>query len=465
MGNLILYILLLCILHSIIFFNNSLGINVILFTIPLLILLLIALKNNKKINNKWGLLFIIPIIVLSTTYLVYDNSFKYFNLLIIPILYTLMYIYTINPVYSLGNIIENIFELFFAPISKIGKLYNIVGLKLNRKSKMSDKTKKTLKSLIIVIPIVALVLALLSSADMMFSNLFGKATIIFDYIPIDNIFGRVIQILLLFTYIGAVINYILFSYKPKKEKVNNNKFDNYTLKLLLTILNVIYIIFDIIQIRSLVFHQVSSDIVYSEYARSGFFQLMFISFLNLLILLITKKSEESKYNNTMSLLMILLTAVIISSSAIRMYMYEQAYGYTLLRLLVYVALATETLMLIPTVAYIINPKIKIMKQYIIIVTAIYTLINLVSVDKLIAWNNINRYFNDRKIDIEYLENYNTDNIPQLIELYKETSDEEIRESLEYYFIYLEIKDDNIFEYNISKKEAKRLIKDMKPKGI
>ena len=460
MSNLIIYILLISILHSIVLFNNDLGINVLLLTIPIILVIVSALKNNNKIKNIWGLLFIVPIIVLSSSFLVYDNSFKYLNILVLPILYIMMYIYTINPVYKLSNIIKNIFILIFAPFSKIGNLYNIVKIKIDRNVKLSNNSKSKIKSFLIVLPIVLLVFLLLKSADMVFDQMFFKSLKIFDYIKFDNIIGRIIRMIIFFTYFGCVINYISFAYKKddNKETIPTN-IDTYTIKLLLTILNIVYIVFDIIQVRSLLFHHLPEGITYAEYARSGFFQLVFISILNLIIILLSKRTKKSKYINIMSLLMILLTSVIIASSAIRMFMYEQAYGYTVLRLLVYVLLFTEALMLIPTVAYIINPKIKIMKQYIIIVTIIYSVINLISVDKIIAINNISRYYRNNKIDIDYLENYNTDNIPYLYELYNNTNEIEIRTNLEEYFDIMknELKDMNIFEYNISKNNAKTIL--------
>ena len=60
----LIYIIILCIWNSILFFDNSTGINVVLFTIPLLIYLFYVFKINKLIYNKWGLLFFIPIIIL-----------------------------------------------------------------------------------------------------------------------------------------------------------------------------------------------------------------------------------------------------------------------------------------------------------------------------------------------------------------------------------------------------------------
>ena len=457
MANLLIYILLLTILHSILFFNNSLGINVILFTIPLLIFLYYSLKINKKIKNKKGLLFMIPILILSSTYFYYNNIFKIFNIIVIPILYILMYIYVIKPEYQLRRLFGSTMYLLFEPFDCIGKLYRLVKITLDKKLKLSRENKKKLKSILIVMPIVIIVLLLLSSADMMFKSLF---TSIHCNVSIGNIIGRIILGIIVFTYLGSQINYILFSYKKyDDEPLNNIKIENYTVKLLLTLLNIIYVIFIIIQIRSLLLHNVSKSINYAEYARSGFFQLMFISMINLIILLVSKNSKETKYNKVMSIIMVIFTLLIILTSAYRMYLYESAYGYTLLRLLVYVILGTETILLIPTIIYILNSKVKILYYYIAIGISVYTIINLASFDKIIAYRNINRYYSTNKIDIKYLENGYTDNVSYLSDLYEKTEDEKIKESIEDYFyrLYHSLKNKNILEYNYSIESTKSIV--------
>ena len=68
MKNVFLFTLVLVILNSILIVKQSLGINVILFTLPLLVFLYYYLKLNKLIKNKRGLLFFIPIIILSCMY-------------------------------------------------------------------------------------------------------------------------------------------------------------------------------------------------------------------------------------------------------------------------------------------------------------------------------------------------------------------------------------------------------------
>ena len=65
MSSYIIFILLLAIWNVILFYGNELGISVILFMAPLLTFIYFFLKRNDKINNIKGLLYMIPMILLS----------------------------------------------------------------------------------------------------------------------------------------------------------------------------------------------------------------------------------------------------------------------------------------------------------------------------------------------------------------------------------------------------------------
>lgn len=467
MTNLLIWIILLVLWNSILFFEKKLGFSVILFIIPLIVFIYHSLKINNKIKNKKGLLFIIPIVLLSLTYLIFNNAFfKVTNSLAIPILFILMYIYTMKPTFNIKDILTSVFSIIIKPLSHLGNVYHIITEQIKKKVKLSEKTNRIIKSVLIIIPIVLVVLILLSSADQIFGNIFEQGFNLLEKISlpslIRNIIKRLIPMIIIFFYLGATINFLLYNYSKTKhaEKEINLNIDSLTIKLLLTTLNIIYIVFDIIQIKSLILHQVSMNISYAEYAREGFFQLMFVSFINLIIILISKNIEKKqdkksiKYIRIMNLVMVFLTFIIIISSFIRMYMYESEYGYTLLRLLVYITLITEVILLIPTIIYIINSKFSIVKYYIVILITIYTVINFINIDHIIAYRNINRYYEKDDIDIYYLMNNHTDNIPILIELYNETDDIKIKEQLKEYFNSIEIKTNGFQEFNISKEKAK-----------
>ena len=80
MFGLILYVLLLSIYCVILFYGNSMGINVLLYNVPLLIFMVTILLKNKKVKNKYGLLFVVPIIILSISYMLYNSIFTIFNI-------------------------------------------------------------------------------------------------------------------------------------------------------------------------------------------------------------------------------------------------------------------------------------------------------------------------------------------------------------------------------------------------
>ena len=77
--------------QSLLFWKQDLGISVLLFTIPIIWITTKLLKGNIK--NKKALLISIPIIILSSTYFIFDNlTFYLINIVLIPILYLIMII-------------------------------------------------------------------------------------------------------------------------------------------------------------------------------------------------------------------------------------------------------------------------------------------------------------------------------------------------------------------------------------
>ena len=77
--------------QSLLFWKQDLGISVLLFAIPIILITIKLLKGNTK--NKNALLLSIPIILLSSTYFIFDNiEFYLLNIIAIPVLYIMMII-------------------------------------------------------------------------------------------------------------------------------------------------------------------------------------------------------------------------------------------------------------------------------------------------------------------------------------------------------------------------------------
>ena len=474
MGVYTVYLLLITIWNVVLFYGKDLGISVVFFIVPLLIYYYNLLKKHNKIKNICGLLFMIPIVLLSISFFLYDNPvFNDLNPFVIFVLFILMFILTVKHTYNIKKVISNFFNVVFEPISFIGTFLKEAKKDLKGKIKLSSDAKRLIKSLLIVIPVVLIVLLLLSKADSLFNELFSNLIGIFDDI-IDYIFsdliGKVFMGLLVFIFIGINSYYLINYYGNKKEVVKvSKKRDLIPLKLLVTILDIIYVIFDYIQIKELILKDSLTRYTYSSFARQGFFELLVVIIINLTIIIVAKKlqnkenNHEYKFIDTMCIIMIFLTIVIIISSFMRMNLYVGAFGYTMARLLVYSSLVVMSLAMIPTVIYIFKPETKILRSYLIIVVCIYTIINYLSFDYLIAYKNINRYYDTKKIDLDYLENYGYDNIPLLMMFYDRVNDSNIKTELYDYFVRLGCEEDSFFELNISKYTGKELIKEFKDK--
>ena len=169
--------LFLAIWQSILFKNQNVGLSAILFVLPVLYITFRLLKG--KIENKKALLISIPIVLLSITYFIFDNTvFKIINMIVIPLLYVIMII-TATSNNQGKSMIFKIILMLIQPINYIGEVVK-KGINLifpKEKEEGSKEKHNIVKAVFFTIVIALIVIALLSSADSEFANLFGD---IFD---------------------------------------------------------------------------------------------------------------------------------------------------------------------------------------------------------------------------------------------------------------------------------------------
>ncbi len=469
----------------ILFLGKTLGLSMILFVIPFLYYVFYVLEKNNKVKNVKAKIFIIPIALLSSTYFIFNNQFyNKINLFVIPFLFSIMVIELLGETTQIGSIFESLIDVIFEPIQYIKdtilKIINAIRkiLRLHQKPNYCKNLKKIFKGICLTLPVVLIIIILLSTADETFGKIFANVWLfcinMMRNIRISNIIVKVIVTICVFLYLSSFFDYILtrYQHKPegKKAEISNVEEENLTVKMILGALNVIYFLFCFIQIRALVVKEANMN--YSQYARQGFFQLMIVSVINLITILIAKQGEnnnqKSKYITSMCFIMIIFTFMLLIFSAIRMHFYESAYGYTLLRLLVYCILITEALLLVPTIIYVKDKKIKLIKYYGAIMITMYVIVNFMNMDQMIAKRNIDRYIQTGKIDMVYLKKETgTDAVNQimrLLEINMETDTETKQEANQYLKqVYTTLKEEEMDfrSFNLSKLLAKQLIE----KGI
>lgn len=461
----------LSITQSILFYGKEIGISMLLFEIICSGIGYYILHKKNKIQNKTGLLLIIPILLLSSTYFIFANkTFYVANIFVILALNLIMYVVLINKKEYLLNYLYSTFQLVTNTITGYKEGVDLSKQKAEEHIKINkdinkENIKKIATSLLIVIVIVGIVLILLASADMIFANLFSGLGKILRKINIGTSFSFIIRIAIIIITYFLFLSLILklqkeYKSEQKELKDSNGKY-TFTIKLLLITLNIVYLVFCFIQVNSLFAKiSISESFDYANYARTGFFQLMFVSFINFALILISNRYNEKRENiiKILNLLLVLFTIIIAISSMYRMHMYEMEYGLTYLRIFVYLILVTELIAFVPVIMYIFNENFDFMKWCFIIGISTYCIANYMNIEHIIVSKNINRN-NAHPTDYVYISNIASEDSYEILEekLKKENITGE--EKLDILNILLNIssntKDLSWQEFNISKYKLKK----------
>ncbi len=284
--------------------------------------------------------------------------------------------------------------------------------------------------LLIAVPLLAVVLSLLSSADAVFRNVLG------DFLKNIN-FANIINVIWRVTFIFFA-SYMLLSYLCEG-KISDQVKDKRTGEPLIAItitglLTLIYVFFSVIQIVYLFLGrmQLPEAYTYAQYAREGFFQLLAVSFLNLIIVLVCMgRFRESRILKGVLIVMSLCSFIMIASSAMRMIIYIRYYYMTFLRLFVLWALVLLFAMFVGIVIQILKEEFPLFRYGVIVVTVLYMALSFSHPDYIIAKINVANIENNpdgsREVseddffqssysyrDFDYLEGLSADAAPVLL---------------------------------------------------
>lgn len=225
----------------------------------------------------------------------------------------------------------------------------------------------------------------------------------------------------------------------------------------------IYLVFSVIQILYLFMGnlELPGDYTYAEYARQGFFQLLFVCLINLILVLICLC--YFRVNKALKAMLTLITGctfIMIVSSWLRMQMYIRAYQLSYLRLLTLWMLAVLFLVMSGILIYIFREKFPLFRYSMVVVTVLFLLLAYAHPDRVIATYNLNEDFlateeTRNNIDIYYLHSLSVDALPVLFEAAEKVNDDKFTEVLVGYDYWgLEEKEMTLRTFNFSLWKAK-----------
>jgi hypothetical protein len=164
----------------------------------------------------------------------------------------------------------------------------------------------------------------------------------------------------------------------------------------------------------------TSGLTYAEYARSGFWQLLTVTALTLMVIAGAAgfASRESRLDWAWLRVLLgslaVLSLVIVASALSRMWAYEQAYGFTRLRLLVSAFELFLGMVFLLVLAAGVRRRASWLPSFVVLV-GLLTLLGVAALnpDRFIADQNISRYERTRIVDTEYLASLSADAVPAL----------------------------------------------------
>lgn len=293
--------------------------------------------------------------------------------------------------WKLGKYLWAICRLTFASLGELDRPFSDAAgyMRSLRKQgkKSSGKIGYVLLGAVIAAPILLIVFLLLGSADAVFRDLTGR---VLRNLRLGNLFNILVRICFLY-----FATYLLTAYLCRhtiREEVKDHRKGEPLLAITVNgMLTAVYLLFSVIQIVYLFLGgmQLPAEYTYAEYAREGFFQLLAVSILNLVIVLVSLCFfRESKLLKAVLTVMSLCTFVMIASSALRMIMYIRFYYLTFLRILVLWGLALLFVLFVGVVINIYRESFPLFRYSMVMVTLLYLALSFSHPDYIIAAVNV-----------------------------------------------------------------------------
>lgn len=422
-------------MFSFLFYKQSLGLNLLMFSIFLILLL--GYLNIEKTKNKYYLLSSILFLTSAISVFIYSNSLSIWA-------YYLSSSYFIIVNYKLK--IGPVNAILFSSFSYISSFFFIIIDFLKRRNSNTLNKSKTNKSSLL------LMIFFVSAIILVFFFLYQKAN------PVFKDFTKQINLDFLdwgwffFTIWGLLIMYAILYPKVNKRwslfEENNTKFLNEseiqssenkfiwmnvdielerkTGIILFSLLNLLILFINIIDFSFLWSKlDLPEGLTFSEYLHQGIYTLIFSCVLAILLIMFIFRSHINFHRNSkkiknLAFLWIAQNIIIGLSCAYRNYIYINNYGLTYKRITIYILLVLLIFGLISTI-------IKIVKKrnfyFIFRINSFAALIMLVTVsivnwDLIIANHNLKKSKNP---DLEYLIKLSNYTLPEIIKHFENES--------------------------------------------
>lgn len=326
---------------------------------------------------------------------------------------------------SLLDVPRTIFVFGFGQINTV--VYSIKESAKNAGTAGKNRTA-VLMGLIVAIPVVAILIPLLISADAAFEGMLA-------FLPEFN-FAQLLGSVVFGVPLAGIIftRNVSLKHKDKDEPATKNSktIHPLTINTVLIAVCVLYLAYLFSQLAYFVggfSGFLPEEFTMAEYARRGFFEMAWLSVLNLGIMtisvaIVAPKDGAAPLSTRLLCLFIGMVCVFfVGTASAKMLMYIGSYGLTRLRLLTEVIMVFIAFTVLYVTIWLFCPRFPYMKAVLITGLLIGCVVAWADVDTIVAAYNVTAYQNGtlHSIDLEHLGSLGDGAIPYIAKLTKDPS--------------------------------------------
>jgi hypothetical protein len=291
--------------------------------------------------------------------------------------------------------------------------------------------KSVLRGALITLPVVTVFALLLGSADAVFGSLTQRTLALLLPGNVGDMIGQLMIITFFAGACMAALKILLLGrtidYEPFERSDHSPGFrlDMIETSMVLGAVNLLFLAFVIIQARYFFGGEANINTqgyTYAEYARRGFYELLAVSCMTALLIITVdsvtyrKRKDESLFR-VLVVSMTVLAFVILVSALRRLSLYENAYGYTRIRVMSGVFMIWLAMLLGVLLVAVLCHRHRLFWIGCIVAGMGFLLtLNVMNMDGFIASRNIDRFADTGKLDVPYLLTLSDDAIPAIAPL-------------------------------------------------
>lgn len=417
------------------FFHGPVGISFVLFVVTFYLVFFLRFRNFTFTHQRIGLLLMFCIWLLSASYLFYSNDLFYLlNILVIPGLMFFHLVLITQPtrlVWYEWPFLATLLLKIGQTIKYLIRFLTFGGLKMKKSmnKQSAEVFKRVMLGIIIALPLLFFVTILLVSADSDFGRIVTKFPNWLLQINVsENIFRFLVISFYSLSFFGLLQVLIKKDIKVfGKSSTNLDKitWNSITALTVLVLLNLIYGLFVAVQFKYFFSGNLQHGYTYAGYARRGFFELIIVTIVNWSVLIsaitfIRSKQLTLKLTiRVMLTLMVVFTTIMLFSAFLRLTMYEQAYGFTLARVIAHSFMIFLMLIIAYTLLKVWIERLSLLHFYFITAIVFYTALNVINVDQFIVNQNVKRFEQTGKMDVDYLNKLSYVGVNGLLDFYQD----------------------------------------------